>query len=381
MSVSADTLPADADADADAVVLTGATGFVGSVVLEQLLARSTRPVVALVRAPDDAAAAERLRALAAKTWGDPGALPARVTALAGDLDAPGLGRTDTALEALAARAATVVHCAATVRFDLSLEDARRTNVEGTRQVVALAARARELGAAGGLVHVSTAYVHGRTTQLAREDGPPGHPEHRNSYEATKHEGERVARSLGPGVAVVRPSIVVGDGQTGWTSSFNVVYVPLKAAARKLLTVVPGPPDAWVDLVPVDQVAAVIVALALVDGPAPTGTYQAVAGPEAARLQPFADVVCEVLGIPFAACVPAAAQQLGLYAPYADVRSPFELAAARPLGIEPPDITTLVPRLLAFAEAADWGRNPQARPVAWVPDVASAPSPVPPPMGG
>jgi nucleoside-diphosphate-sugar epimerase len=258
--------------------------------------------------------------------------------------------------------ATVVHCAASVRFDLSLEEARATNVEGTRRVAQLAGRARERGAPGRLVHVSTAYVHGRTDALGREDGPGPAPVHRNTYEVTKHEAEQVARALGDGVAVVRPSIVVGDSVTGWTSSFNVIYVPLRAAAQRQLTVVPGPADAWLDLIPVDQVASVITALAL--RPELTGTFQAVAGPDAPRLQPFADAVCRVLDIPPPACEPAAAEQLGLYAPYVDVAAPFELTRARELGVDPVPVDELVPRLLAFAEAAGWGRTPLPRAVPW-----------------
>jgi nucleoside-diphosphate-sugar epimerase len=99
-------------------------------------------------------------------------------------------------------------------------------------------------------------------------------------------------------------------------------------------------------------------------PALAGVFPAGGGEEAPRLQPFADVVCEVLGIAPAACEPAAAEQLGLYAPYADVASPFELGRARELGVRPIAVDELVPRLLAFAETAGWGRAPQPRPVAW-----------------
>ena len=45
-----------------AVLLTGATGFVGMELLARYLERTDREVVALVRASDDAAADERLRA-------------------------------------------------------------------------------------------------------------------------------------------------------------------------------------------------------------------------------------------------------------------------------------------------------------------------------
>ena len=41
-------------------------------------------------------------------------------------------------------------------------------------------------------------------------------------------------------AIVRPSVIVGDSQTGWTQAFNVIYWPLQAFARGLF---PSVPDA------------------------------------------------------------------------------------------------------------------------------------------
>ena len=53
------------------VFLTGATGFLGMEVLARLLEKGDREVVALVRAPDSAAAQERLEGVMAKLWRDP----------------------------------------------------------------------------------------------------------------------------------------------------------------------------------------------------------------------------------------------------------------------------------------------------------------------
>ena len=54
--------------------------------------------------------------------------------------------------------------------------------------------------------------------------------------------------------VLRPSIVVGDSRTGRTTSFNVLYGPLKAFARGAIPAIPAAQDAPVDIVPVDYVA-------------------------------------------------------------------------------------------------------------------------------
>jgi len=334
------------------VVLTGATGFVGSVVLERLLMAGDVEVVALVRARDDAAALERLRGTARATWGDADVLRGRVRVLAADLERPGLGLRPEAHEALAAQAGTIVHAAASVSFALPLEEARAINVEGTRRMVELAARARERGLAGRLVHISTAYVHGRTEALGREDGPVGTPEFRNTYEQTKWEAEAVVAALGGATAIVRPSIVVGDSRTGWTSSFNVIYTPLRAVAERVLTYVPASPTSLLDLVAIDQVVDVVAGL--VDRPGWTGTVQAVAGDDAPVMQDFANLVCGHLDIPQPArCEPGDAALNGVYAPYADVRGRFELGRALELGMTRVPLEQLVQVMLEYAERSGW----------------------------
>ncbi|HEY4280172.1 MAG TPA: SDR family oxidoreductase [Conexibacter sp.] len=349
----------------EVTVLTGATGFVGSMVLERLIARGAR-VAALIRAANDDDARRRLDDLAVRVWGD-ATVVAGVQALAADVEHDGLSLSPAAYDALAERAAAVVHCAASVRFDLPLDDAHAINVDGTERIVELGLRARELGAAGRFVHVSTAYVHGRMTALARETGPTAAPEFRNTYELTKHRAEQIVGRL-EGAAIVRPSIVVGDSQTGWTSSFNVVYPPLRALVTGILEVVPAPADAILDLVPVDQVVDVVCGL--LDDPALSGVVQAVSGDAAPTMEQFARLAYAHAGRPMTPCVPSAADQIGVYAPYVDVRARFEFARAGQLGVRPTPIDELVPLLLDYADAARWGRAPLLRPV---PALASAAS--------
>ena len=122
-----------------AVLLTGATGFVGKEILDRFLDRGRR-VYALVRAEDNDAAARRLEP------------HANLTPVAGDIEQPDLGLASPPEDV-----STIVHCAASVSFDLSLEESRRVNVEGTRNVLGLAKRCERLER---LSYVSTAYVAG-----------------------------------------------------------------------------------------------------------------------------------------------------------------------------------------------------------------------------
>jgi len=76
------------------VVLTGATGFVGSELLARFLERGDRHVHALVRAEDDEAAAARLPP------------HDRLTAVAANIERPGLGLDQRTADAIAEEATT-----------------------------------------------------------------------------------------------------------------------------------------------------------------------------------------------------------------------------------------------------------------------------------
>jgi len=158
-------------------------------------------------------------------------------------------------EALSAEATHVVHAAATTRFDLPLGEAHAVNVEGTRRVLALARRAAR-ARLERMLYVSTAYVSGDRSGVIREEDLEAGQTFVNSYERTKHDAEREVRAaMGEVPAlVVRPCAVIGDSGTGRTSTFNVIYYPLKLLSRGLLRALPGSPFTPIDLVPVDYVA-------------------------------------------------------------------------------------------------------------------------------
>src|SRR5206468_2341717 len=150
-----------------------------------------------------------------------------------------------------------------ISFDQPLEEARRINVEGTQRVLDFADRCRDRGAGlRRLVHVSTAYVAGDHEGEFREDQLEVGQGFRNSYERTKFEAEKLVRARSPRlpVTIVRPSIVVGERSSGWTSSFNVLYPPLKAFARGALPLLPARHSTPVDVVPVDYVADAVFEL-------------------------------------------------------------------------------------------------------------------------
>ncbi len=343
------------------VLLTGATGFVGMELLHRLLTRTDRDVVALVRAADDAAAASRLHGVLATLF-PPGERPrpGRVRAVAADLEEPGLGLATATADALVAEVSTVVHCAASVSFALPLAEARRINVEGTRGVLALAARAPGLRQ---LVHVSTAYVAGDRAGRAFEHEHDLGQAPRNTYEQTKLEAETLVAASGLPAAVLRPSIVVGDSRTGWTPAFNVIYWPLQAFARGVLPSVAADPAGRVDVVPVDAVADALLALSGRDGE--TGCFHVVAGDAAPTCAAFARLAASSFGReppPFVPLGrhPASDEAAGVFLPYFRVRTVFDPGAGASLARPIPPLSEYFEALMDYARAARWGRRPATR---------------------
>ena len=250
------------------ILLTGATGFLGMEVLARLLERTDHEVLCLIRAADEAAAEERLDTVLAKLYRDASQYRGRVRALPGDLT--------TGVSAPGEEIDIVCHCAASITFDLPLDEAREINVDGTRMILELAQKA----GARRFVHVSTAYVSGTHSGEFTEDMLG--TDFRNTYEQTKCEAERfVGEVTGMEVAIARPSIVMGESDSGWTPAFNVLYWPLRAFARGLFARVPAKPEGRVDVVPVDYVADGIFKLIESDA---TGTFNLVSGTEASTVR-------------------------------------------------------------------------------------------------
>lgn len=141
------------------VLLTGATGFLGAQVARYLLEDEKVTVLALVRAENLEAAQRK----ASRNWWDwpelAGALGSRVEVVCGDIRLPQFGLASDAYVALAQRVTHVIHTAADWRF-LPLEELRKTNVEGTRNVLDFARKANEEHKLERFAHVSTAYVAG-----------------------------------------------------------------------------------------------------------------------------------------------------------------------------------------------------------------------------
>jgi len=243
------------------VLVTGATGTIGSAVVPRLLAEPGTQVTLLVRAADDAALCERVSQMTG-WWGlsaDDARL-SRIEALRGDIELPRFGLDATRFDRLAAATTHVIHSAASVKLNMPMEQARATAVTPTRTLLELGRIAARAGTLRKIDLVSTVGVWGRTPGVMPERRLPEVGDFHNTYEAAKAEAERVVWDEGQGLpmTVHRPSMVVGERGSGRVIHFQVFYHLCEfLSGARTFGVMPRLGDTRLDTVPVDWVADVI----------------------------------------------------------------------------------------------------------------------------
>ncbi len=243
--------------------ITGGTGLIGTNLLPRIhRAYPDATMTLLVRAGSDEEAAARLDAIITRL--DPhGGMPSlrrSLHAVRGDTTIDRLGLSADRFERMVRDTTHIIHGAATIRFDHPIDEARRINCGGTERMLTMAGQCIDRGRLERFVYIGTSSVSGQRGGNIYEDELEMGQTFFNTYEQSKCESERLVRNAMNRVPAVifRPSIVIGDSQTGRTTSFNVIYIPLRLLERGLLSFVPGTPDTTLDLVPVDWVDDVMV---------------------------------------------------------------------------------------------------------------------------
>jgi NAD(P)-dependent dehydrogenase (short-subunit alcohol dehydrogenase family) len=248
--------------------VTGATGFIGRHLVEELLKRDGT-IYVLVREGSRG----KVDALAQRLDAPEG----RIVAVPGDLSQAALGVDESALPA-DTRIDHFFHLAAVYDIEADEQTAQRANVDGTRHAVELANRI----APGRFHHVSSIAVAGDYRGVFQEDMLDEGQRLPHHYHRTKYESEQLVRREAEAKTLVyRPGIVVGHSQTGEIDKIDGPYY-LFTLLKKLRGALPawmplaGPEGGKVTIVPVDFVARALDHIAhLPDDDLPGDTFHLV----------------------------------------------------------------------------------------------------------
>ncbi|CAG0917905.1 unnamed protein product [Notodromas monacha] len=277
------------------VFVTGATGFIGKILLEKLLRScpGIKSVFVLARTKRLANPEHRVaELLKCKVFDrvrkmDPTALT-KVRAVKGDLVEPNLGMSEDDEKCVINEVSVVFHAAATVSFDEPLKEAVAMNLHGTKCIIDLCAKIPQMAA---FVHLSTAFVNCERSELLEQVYPPLQDPKKvlnaaswlshavmddiyettrgmkpNTYIYTKALAEALVQSKCQGypTAIVRPSIVgpaMEQPLPGWIDSLNGPIALFLASGNGLLRSVHCDSDKRADLVPADYCVNLMIAAA------------------------------------------------------------------------------------------------------------------------
>lgn len=212
----------------------------------------------------------------------------------GDITQPQLGISAGDLQTIQYEATDAYHLAAV--YDLAVEKdiAHSVNFQGTRNVNDVVCTIRDLKRYN---YVSTCYVAGKREGTILENELEHNAGFRNNYEETKYLAEMAVEDLKGSLplTIYRPSVVVGDSQTGETAKYDGIYYLINYLRRlpsvlRILNV--GNDRVRLNLVPVDFVVNSIASLAR--DPRAENQTIAIADPSPLTTAELFDVIAKAL---------------------------------------------------------------------------------------
>ncbi|MEH2057529.1 MAG: amino acid adenylation domain-containing protein [Nostoc sp.] len=249
------------------VFLTGATGFLGAFLIDELLHQTQAKIYCLVRSPNEHEGLKKIQQNLEKYSLHHPNFSSHVIAIPGDLEQPYLGLSSKQFEKLALQIDAIYHSAAQVNFAKPYSAIKASNVLGTQEVLRLAC----LGKIKPMHYISTIAVFGAINHFTGQKVVYEDDDIELSkdyvaldlgYSQTKWVAENlvwVAKSRGIPVSIFRTGFLMGDSGTGVAHTKDA-YVPRVIKGCIQLGSYPELIDQKEELIPVDYAARAIVHL-------------------------------------------------------------------------------------------------------------------------
>jgi len=227
----------------NSIVITGGTGILGKLIIDDLL-RTDSSIVLLIRAETQEKAEERAKNLLQKYTDDK---KERIKILKSDLTDENLGIASKEYINLKKNTTHILHAAASTKFNLPLDEARRNNVETIKKLFDFAADCSQLERFG---HVSSAFVAGKRSGIIFEEDLEHDEGFLNTYEQSKYEAETFLRTKQDKIPLVifRPSLIITPFRGSSTSPVSALTLGLFLVRKGFLPILPGSETNTLDII-------------------------------------------------------------------------------------------------------------------------------------
>ncbi len=245
------------------ILITGATGFLGAFLLNDLLESTEAEITCLVRGKNISAGKAKIVQNLLNYGMSANTQSSRIKAVIGDLSQPKLGLTDFDFEQLSDEIDTIYHNGASVNFIYTFYQLKNVNVLGTHEIIRLAA----LNKVKPLHYVSSTRVfdseHKSKLNVISEDGWLDAPLVTEiGYNQSKWVAERlvqIARNRGLPISIYRPGQITGHSINGISNTKDLFARFIKGCIQ--LGCAPEI-DNTIEMVPVDYVSSAIINLSM-----------------------------------------------------------------------------------------------------------------------
>lgn len=224
-----------------AILITGVTGLVGSYLLKILLEQGHR-VYALARDKGNKSAKDRVFAVL-EFWTDRKIDKIENLSIFNcDITKDKLGLSNEVIKSLKNEVEEIFHCAALTKLNSSLENSRKVNVEGTKNILELCCDWNNSGKLKKVNYISTIFIYGDCQDIFQENSLDVGQKFNTSYAQTKFEAEKLVgeyRAKGLWIDIFRPCAIIGESFTGKITSVNyALYQVIHIWSKGLLDYFP-----------------------------------------------------------------------------------------------------------------------------------------------